>query len=94
VAAGADLRVFHTAPDGRPYGSFARVEAGLRAEGLRLAFAMNGGMYHPDRSPVGLLVEGGARRAELVTAAGPGNFGMLPNGVFCVRAGGGFAVIE
>lgn len=93
VAAGQDLRLFQTAPDGQPYRNFGRVDAALRDQGLRLAFAMNAGMYHPDRDPVGLLVEGGVERAPLVTAEGPGNFGLLPNGVFCV-AGGRFRVIE
>jgi uncharacterized protein YigE (DUF2233 family) len=50
-------------------------------------------MYPPDRSPVGLYVEGGTQAMRLITSAGPGNFGMLPNGVFCV-AEGRFAVIE
>jgi uncharacterized protein YigE (DUF2233 family) len=92
VAAGADLRIFQQAPDGAPYGSFERVEAALAAEGARLGFAMNAGMYHDDRSPVGLMIEAGDQRAPLVTADGPGNFGLLPNGVFCV--GEGFRVIE
>lgn len=94
VAAGQDLRVFHTGSDGAPFGSFARVEAALAGAGQKLAFAMNGGMYHADRAPVGLLIEDGVARANLVTAEGPGNFGLLPNGVFCVRNGGTFAVIE
>nr|WP_238941270.1 phosphodiester glycosidase family protein [Jannaschia sp. Os4] len=47
-------------------------------------FAMNAGMYHPDRRPVGLYVEDGAEAARIVTSHGPGNFGMLPNGVFCI----------
>lgn len=93
VTAPADVRLFHTAPDGRPYGSFSRVDAALADEGIALAFAMNAGMYHEDRAPVGLLVEGGVKRAPLVTAEGPGNFGLLPNGVFCVK-GDRFAVIE
>ena len=94
VQAGDDLRVFQTAPDGAPYAGFARVDDALKAEGRRLAFAMNGGMYHPDRSPVGLLTEDGAERAPIVTSAGPGNFGLLPNGVFCIKADGTFAVTE
>jgi uncharacterized protein YigE (DUF2233 family) len=93
AAAGDDLRLFHAGRDGRHYGSFERVASSLAAEGRRLAFAMNAGMYHPDRTPVGLYVEGGAALSGLVTAAGPGNFGMLPNGVFCV-AEAGLAVIE
>lgn len=93
VVAGADLRLFHTAPDGQPFGNFARVNRTLEGEGKRLVFAMNAGMYHPDLAPVGLLVEGGSTQAPLVTADGPGNFGLLPNGVFCVGEGR-FAVVE
>ena len=93
VEAGQDLRLFLTAPDGQPFGSFARIEADLAGRGERLVFAMNAGMYHADRRPVGLFVQDGRQVAPLVTRAGPGNFGMLPNGVFCIRPRG-FAVIE
>lgn len=79
-----DLRLFLTAPDGRPYASFERVNAAV-APGT-LGFAMNAGMYQPDRSPVGLYLEQGARVGKLVTSDGPGNFGLLPNGVFCIGA--------
>ena len=80
-----DIRLFLTDPEtGGLLGSFANVERLLARAGARLAFAMNGGMYHPDRSPVGLHVAPEGQSAPLVTSAGPGNFGMLPNGVFCV----------
>jgi uncharacterized protein YigE (DUF2233 family) len=45
---------------------------------------MNAGMYHEDRSPVGLYVENGQQLKRLSTADGPGNFSMKPNGVFYV----------
>jgi uncharacterized protein YigE (DUF2233 family) len=90
---GADLRLFLTAPDDRPYAGFDRLRAALDAQGKRLAFAMNAGMYHRDRRPVGLFIAEGVERARLVTSAGPGNFGMLPNGVFCILKSG-FRVIE
>ncbi|MFC3119046.1 phosphodiester glycosidase family protein [Jhaorihella thermophila] len=54
---------------------------------MRLAFAMNAGMYHDDRSPVGHYVEDGQEQMRVIPNAGPGNFGLLPNGVFCIRAG-------
>jgi uncharacterized protein YigE (DUF2233 family) len=92
AAAGSDLRLFHAAPDGSLLGTFEAVEAQLAAEGAGLVFAMNAGMYHADRAPVGLLVIDGVERAGIVTRAGPGNFGMLPNGVFCI--GETFAVVE
>ncbi len=82
---GADMRLFLDGPDGR-LGGFGRVEDMLAARGERLVFAMNAGMYHADRSPVGLYVEDGAEAMRLVTSAGPGNFGMLPNGVLCLGA--------
>jgi len=91
--AGSDLRLFLDGADGAPLGAFSAVNAELAAEGKTLAFAMNAGMYHPDRRPVGLYVERGVEVTALQTRAGPGNFGMRPNGVFCVTAKG-FAVIE
>ena len=45
---------------------------------------MNGGMYHPDRQPVGLYIEDGTEITGIVTREGPGNFGLLPNGVLCL----------
>ncbi len=93
VTASDDVRLWQTAPDGTPYGSFARIKAILSADRLTLGFAMNAGMYHPGRAPVGLFIGERGEEAAIVTAAGPGNFGLLPNGVFCIGASG-FAVIE
>jgi len=93
VEAGADMRLFLTDPEGATFGSFEKIEAELAQQGLTLGFAMNAGMYHPDRRPVGLYVEDGEEQARIVTAAGPGNFGMLPNGVFCILDEG-YAVLE
>ena len=91
VAPDADLRLFLNGPDGA-LGSFAAVNDLLRREGEALTFAMNAGMYHADRAPVGLYIENGVELAPIITSDGPGNFGLLPNGVFCI--GSGFAVIE
>lgn len=81
-----DIRLFLTDPEsGKPMASFGNVDAALARDGKRLRFGMNAGMYHSDRSPVGLFVKDGQQRARLVRPAGPGNFGLLPNGVFCLR---------
>lgn len=94
VTAAEDLRLFGAGPDG-PYGSFRAVDEALAGQGLALGFAMNAGMYHRDLSPVGLFIADGVETAPLVTRDGPGNFGLLPNGVFCWGAPGtGFRVIE
>lgn len=91
VEAGEDLRLFHSGPDG-VYSSFRNLDAALGAEGKALGFAMNAGMYHRDLSPVGLYVEDGVEVSKIVTSDGPGNFGLLPNGVFCI--GERFRVVE
>ncbi len=56
------------------------------ARGKHLLMAMNGGMFHASREPVGLLTSAGAERATLTLGDGEGNFFMLPNGVFSVTA--------
>lgn len=91
VSSGEDLRLFLNGPTG-PYGSFAAVDTALEAKGEMLEFAMNAGMFHSDLAPVGLYIEDGQQRSRLVTRDGPGNFGLLPNGVFCI--GDGFSVVE
>ncbi|CTQ48360.1 phosphodiester glycosidase family protein [Jannaschia donghaensis] len=68
--------------DGAPLGSFVALD---RAVDAPIAFAMNAGMYHADRRPVGLYIQDGVQSKSIVTREGPGNFGLLPNGVFCVR---------
>jgi uncharacterized protein YigE (DUF2233 family) len=90
---GQDIRVFHSGADGTPYRSFDAVQQMLAPKGLQLGWAMNAGMYHSDRGPVGLLIEDGVEKLGVMTKEGPGNFGMLPNGVFCVTDGA-LAVIE
>jgi uncharacterized protein YigE (DUF2233 family) len=90
---GQDLRMFLTGADGEILGSFDRLGEALAKDGRKLVFAMNAGMYHPNRQPVGLFVAQRSRITRLVTRAGPGNFGMLPNGVFCI-AENGFSVVE
>ena len=77
VTAAEDLRLFQTAPDGEPFGTFDRINEALASEGATLGFAMNAGMYHPDRAPVGLMIENGEERARIVTSDGPGNFGLF-----------------
>jgi len=81
-----DLRIFLRDETGKPLGSFGNVARTL-PDGQVLAFGVNGGMYHADRRPVGLFIEDGQQEMRLLTNASPGNFGLLPNGVFCIRAG-------
>lgn len=81
------LRLYRADPEGRPYGEFFVLKQALSRDGKALVFAMNAGMYHADRRPVGHYVEDGSEEMPVISTPGPGNFGLLPNGVFCIRAG-------
>jgi uncharacterized protein YigE (DUF2233 family) len=78
------LRLFLRDEAGETIGSFRRLKSEL--DGKALLFAMNAGMYHDDRNPVGHYIEDGTQVMRVVPNAGPGNFGMLPNGVLCITA--------
>src|SRR5262249_37314198 len=54
--------------------------AGISSRGV--AFGMNAGMFDDTGAPIGLLIENGRTLHAINTAAGQGNFYMLPNGVF------------
>lgn len=47
-----------------------------------LLFAMNGGMYKQDNSPLGLFIQNKKTLSPLDTENGNGNFYLKPNGVF------------
>ena len=81
------LMLFLRDEDGEIYGQFLRIDRALTAEGKSLTFAMNAGMYHEDRAPVGHYIENGVEVQRVIPNAGPGNFGLLPNGVLCLRPG-------
>ncbi len=82
-----DIRLHLSDPGGRIYGAFDPLRRQLWAERRVLLFAMNAGMYHDDRSPVGLFVDTGRVVKSAVTGGGWGNFHLLPNGVFLMKDG-------
>ena len=78
-----DIRLFLQDKTGKIFGQFQELDNFLKEQDLDIIFATNGGMYHADRSPVGMYVENFKEVSPLITRDGPGNFGLLPNGVFC-----------
>lgn len=78
-----DLRLFLRDDDGHILGNFRNIDDTL--DDARLGFAMNAGMYHDDRAPVGHFMQNGVQVMRVVPNAGPGNFGLLPNGVLCIN---------
>jgi uncharacterized protein YigE (DUF2233 family) len=81
------IELFLRDAQGATLGQFDRVREALEQRHRKLIFAMNAGMYHEDRSPVGLYVENGQQQKKLSATDGPGNFSMKPNGVFFVDGG-------
>lgn len=80
-----ELVLFSSDHAGVPYAAFARLPK--ERDGAPLVFAMNAGMYHSDLSPVGLHIEDGEELQRVSTKPGPGNFHLLPNGVFYLEGG-------
>jgi uncharacterized protein YigE (DUF2233 family) len=79
------LDLFWRDAAGRPYRQFFALRDALEHQGKKLVFAMNGGMYQPDFSPVGLFVAEGLEYVPLNRHTGSGNFSQQPNGVFLVE---------
>lgn len=82
------LGLFLRDETGRTFNRFDQLAAWLAGRNQQLRFAMNAGMYRPDFSPVGLLVEDGREISPLNVADGSGNFFLKPNGVFFVSVAG------
>jgi uncharacterized protein YigE (DUF2233 family) len=81
------IRIHDLTPAGQPYKAFEALADKLRSDGIFMRIAMNGGMYQPDFSPVGLYVENGIEKRKVNTNPGWGNFHLLPNGVFYLLPG-------
>jgi len=82
----SELRLFWRDAAGAPFRTFGRLRDELVRRGEVLTFAMNGGMYADDLSPIGLYIEGGkeirpANTASVRQKPEP-NFYKKPNGVF------------
>jgi uncharacterized protein YigE (DUF2233 family) len=68
----------------QPLRSLSALQAALGADAAQVRFAMNAGMYDKDGAPIGLFIQGGKTLKPLNLRPGPGNFHLLPNGVFAV----------
>jgi len=85
VTAGQDqIALFLYDENGQPYGQFVNLVDDLSNKGTKVLFAMNAGMFHSDLRPVGHYIENHQEEMRVIPNAGPGNFGMLPNGIFCI----------
>ena len=69
----------------KPYVTLLGFKNSQLGRGKPLLLAMNGGMYHEDLRPVGYHVEQRQKLRNANTRRGPGNFHMLPNGIFFIE---------
>ena len=69
---------------GKPLRSLLALSKYCSSKNEKLLFAMNGGMYKEDNSPLGLYIENGKVLSPLNTKHGSGNFYLQPNGIFFI----------
>ena len=67
--------------------NFENLNNWLGKRGQKLVFAMNGGMFKTDNSPLGLYIESGKTLVSINKASASGNFYLKPNGVFYITKG-------
>ena len=75
-------------PGEAPIREFADLETRLSSRTESVAFAMNAGMYDENGRPIGLAIVGGKQKHAINRKKGGGNFHLMPNGVFQIRADG------
>jgi uncharacterized protein YigE (DUF2233 family) len=88
------LQLYWKDDKGQPLKSISNLKTMLGSTGWKLVFAMNGGMYKTDNSPLGLFVQNGKDITKLNTKTGEGNFYMQPNGVFLISKAGGASICK
>ncbi len=66
--------------------SILNLKTWLEAKNKKLTFAMNGGMFKKDNTPVGLYIQEQKTLTPIDTARGDGNFYLNPNGIFYITS--------
>lgn len=77
-----ELRLVSRGADGQYLRGFEHLAAHLGRDARRVRFAMNAGMYNDAGAPIGLFIVDGEEQHGISLSEGPGNFHMMPNGVF------------
>lgn len=81
------VEFFHKKQDGTRIRSLANLDTYLSEQGKELLFATNGGMFSPERDPVGMYIENSKVIRKLDQKDGQGNFYLKPNGLFVIYPG-------
>jgi uncharacterized protein YigE (DUF2233 family) len=81
-----ELRLATLESDGAALRSLSNLRRMLGVDAKRVRFAMNAGMFNDAGGPIGLYVERGETLHDIQMSEGPGNFHLMPNGVFSLDA--------
>lgn len=81
-----DLQFYWKKNNGENFKSIQNLKSFVESKQLKLLFAMNGGMYKKDNSPLGLFIENKKTLSSINTSDGSGNFYLKPNGVFYITS--------
>lgn len=91
---GRQLELVWLGADGKPLQDFNGLQRQLVAQGKRIAFATNAGIYERGPKPCGLTICNGQEFVPLNLRPGEGNFYLKPNGVFYLDDQKGAGVME
>ena len=89
-----DIQFYWKDDAGKPFMLLQNLKTYLEGKGKKLRFAMNGGMYMENTTPLGLYIAHGKTVRPLNTRKASGNFYLQPNGVFYLTNSGQAYVTE
>ena len=90
----SDIQFYWKDENGKPFMLLQNLKTHLEKKGKKLRFAMNGGMYMENTTPLGLFIENGKTIRPLNTRKAGGNFYLQPNGVFLLTTSGEARITE
>ncbi|MCE3227882.1 MAG: hypothetical protein K0S32_2433 [Bacteroidetes bacterium] len=79
-----DIKLYWKNDSAKPLRSILNLKNYLEGKKKNLIFAMNGGMYMEDNSPLGLFIQEQKNVHKINKADASGNFYMKPNGIFYI----------
>lgn len=90
----SDLKLYWKDDKNANFRSIYNLKTWVEHQNRTLVFAMNGGMYMQDNSPLGLYIENKNILSPLNTDSANGNFYLKPNGVFYITTDNVPAICE
>jgi len=93
--ASSELQMFWKNDDGKRFRNAKGLKSHLDSLDKKLLFCMNGGMFTPKHKPAGLFIENGVELQKINRVKdAPGNFHLMPNGVFIIHKDNSCNVVQ